>query len=194
MSKIGTIAAIIFLCLISGYSQPRQQKRNDVTSQRTGSCDSGPTPEMQKLNDRFVGTWRVRETFEVSRDLHGKTREGTASFRSAPGSSLIEDYRSAGSAGKLAFLAVIWWDARAQAYQLLTCANSDGCKMRGTARWNRTQLINSWETTVDGKTAKFKDSFADFSPSSFRLISEGKIEGQTIWRVVTTYARMPEAR
>jgi hypothetical protein len=165
-------------------------RRVDVTAPMSLGTELQPSPEMQKLIDSFSGNWTVRETFEVSASRQGKTRQGTASFRAGPGFSLIEDYRSDGSAGSLRFLALLWWDQTAQVYRLLTCANNDGCSLRGTAIWEGNQLVNSWEQTVDGKTARFKDSFVDIQPSSFRLVSEGSTSERTIWRVITEYTRI----
>ena len=153
------------------------------------SSDLRPSAEMQRLLDAFGGDWNVRETFEVSGSRQGKSRQGTASFRLGPGSSLIENYRSDGSAGKLDFLALLWWDRSANVYRMLTCANNDGCDLRGTAKWEGNAFVNSWEEEVDGKKAAFKDSFVDFSPSGFRLVSEGSADGKTISRVITKYVR-----
>jgi len=103
---------------------------------------------------------------------------------------LIEDYRSTGSAGTLSFLGLLWWDESTHIYRLLTCANNDGCQLRGTAKWEGKELVNSWEEKVDGKTARFKDSFVDIQPSSFRLVSEGSTSESMIWRVITEYTRI----
>lgn len=86
-----------------------------------------PSREMQRLLDVFVGSWTVSESFEVSASKPGKARQGTASFRVGPGLSLVEDYKSNGSAGELSFLALLWWDRSTRLYRLLTCANNDGC-------------------------------------------------------------------
>jgi hypothetical protein len=152
------------------------------------------SPEMQKLADTFVGSWKVTEAFEVGASKQGTTRQGTASFRVGPGVSLIEDYQSNGSAGRLNFLALLWWDPSAHAYRLLTCANNDGCQLRGTAKWEDTEFVNSWEERADGKIAMFKDSFVDISPSSIRLFSQGMADGKTIWRVITKYEPLAERR
>jgi DNA-binding beta-propeller fold protein YncE len=165
---------------------------SDRSSQVSGSV--GLSPEMQKLSDAFVGKWKVTESFEVSASMQGKTRQGTASFRLGPGASLIEDYQSNGSAGPLSFLGLLWWDPSGHVYRLLTCANNDGCHPRGSARWEGNKLVNSWEEQVDGKPATFKDSFVDILPSSFRLVSEGTLGGKTIWRVITKYQRLEEAK
>jgi hypothetical protein len=166
-------------------------------AQKTGAASSqhvrtefNPAPEMQRLLDAFVGDWKVSETFEISTSQQGQTRSGTAMFRGGPGYSLIEDYHSRGSAGSLSFLGLLWWDQSAHIYRLLTCANNDGCQLRGTVNWKGKELVNSWKEKVDGKTAIFMDSFVDISPSSFRLVSEGSAEGKTIWRVITKYERM----
>ena len=106
---------------------------------------------MERLLSAFVGKWAVKEMFEVSASKQGKTREGTATFRAGPGFSLIEDYRWHGSAGELQFLALLWWDPKSQVYPLLTCANNDGCQLRGTARWEGPNLVNTWEEEIEGK-------------------------------------------
>jgi len=186
MTRIGTMAALLVLL---GANWTNFGGAN-VTAPMSLGSELQPSPEMQKLIDTFSGNWAVRETFEVSASRQGKRRQGTASFRVGPGFSLIEDYRSGGSAGSLRFLALLWWDQTAQVYRLLTCANNDGCSLRGTVIWEGKKLVNSWEQTVDGKTARFKDSFVDIQPSSFRLLSEGSTSERTIWRVITEYTRI----
>ena len=187
MNKIVTMTALIVLLGVS----PGRSQQPGATVPKSASSDLRPAPEMQRLLDAFVGNWHVNESFEVSASRQGKTRQGTATFRAGPGYSLIEDYRSTGSAGTLSFLGLLWWDESAHIYRLLTCANNDGCQLRGTAKWEGKELVNSWEEKVDGKTARFKDSFVDISPSSFRLVSEGSADGKTIWRVITIYERVP---
>jgi hypothetical protein len=144
---------------------------------------------MERLFQAFVGSWNVRETFEISASKKGAVREGTAVFREGPGFSLMEDYRSNGSAGELRFLGILWWDAHARLYRLFTCANNDGCEVRGTLRWEGKTLVNTWEEEIQGRKVAFKDSFLDISPAFFTLVSEGIAEGTKIWHVTTTYTR-----
>jgi hypothetical protein len=188
MNRILTTAALMALLGVwHGHSQ-----QPDATGPKSASGEFRPVPEMQKLLDAFSGDWQVSENFGVGRSHQGETRKGTATFRAGPGYSLIEDYKSTGSAGSLTFLGLLWWDHSAHVYRLLTCANNDGCQLRGTAKWDGKDLVNSWDEKVDGKTATFKDSFVDISPSSFRLVSEGSEDGKTIWHVITEYKRLPE--
>src|SRR5262252_2398528 len=186
MNKIVTMTALMVLL---GVSSGRSQEPG-ATVPKSTSSDLRPAPEMQRLLDAFVGNWHVNESFEVSASRQGKTRQGTAAFRAGPGYSLIEDYKSTGSAGTLHFLGLLWWDESAHIYRLLTCANNDGCQLRGTTKWEGKELVNSWEENVDGKTARFKDSFVHISRSSFRLVSEGSTSEGTIWRVITEYTRI----
>jgi hypothetical protein len=144
---------------------------------------------MERLLNAFAGNWAVKETFEVSASKQGRTREGTATFRAGPGFSLIEDYRSNGSAGELHFLALLWWDPKSQVYRLLTCANNNGCQLRGTARWEGPNLVNTWEEEIEAKKISFRDTFVDISPSSFRLVSEGLRNGTAVWHVTTKYTK-----
>lgn len=186
MDRSATVAAFVVLLVVCrAFSQ-----QPEATGSKSVSSKPRPSPEMQRLFDAFAGRWEVSETFEVSPKDQGRTRQGTATFREGPGYSLIEDYRSTGSAGDLRFLGLFWWDQSAHTYRLLTCANNDGCELRGTVKWEGQRLVNSWDNKVGGKTATFKDSFVDISPSSFHLVSEGTADGKTIWRVVTRYRRL----
>src|SRR5215469_18156010 len=99
MNKFATTAAsIVLFCVALGPT-----KKTGTAAPKWDSDEIRPSAEMQRLVDTFSGKWRVSETFEleVGTPRPGKTRQGTASFRLGPGVSLIEDYRSAGSAGSL---------------------------------------------------------------------------------------------
>jgi hypothetical protein len=148
-----------------------------------------PSPEIARLLRAFAGDWHVHETFEVSARHPGGVRDGTASFREGAGFSLVEDYRSKGTAGELRFLGVFWWDPSARVYRLLTCANDDGCEVRGTLRWEGDALVNSWEERERGNPVVYRDSFVAITRDSFTLLSEGLSQGKTIWRVTTRYTR-----
>jgi hypothetical protein len=50
----------------------------------------------------------------VSADRQGRSRRGVATLKAGSGFSLIEDYRSNGSAGELRFLAILSWDPSTQ--------------------------------------------------------------------------------
>jgi hypothetical protein len=158
-----------------------------------GHTNSGnrlhPSAEIQRLLKAFAGQWSVSENFEVSASNPGRTRQGRATFTVGPGFSLIENYRSNGSAGDLRFLGILWWDPKSNTYPFFTCANDQGCAVRGSARWEGNNLVNTWEEEVNGKQVAFKDSFVDISPASFTLISEGVSDGTPVWRVVTKYVR-----
>jgi hypothetical protein len=182
--------SVLTLLVIScgAWGQPQKSDASDNTK-RSAESRVRASPEMGRLLNAFVGKWVVKETFEVSASKQGRTREGTATFRAGPGFSLIEEYRSNGSAGDLRFLALLWWDPKSQVYPLLTCANNDGCRLRGTARWEGMNLVNTWEEEIEGKKISFKDSFVDISPSSFTLVSEGLGDGTAVWRVTTKYTK-----
>ncbi len=187
MKRLSTLLTIV---LVLSFGLMALKPSEHATSTSAVSARLRPSPEMQKLFDAFQGKWAVSESFEISASQQGKTRQGVASFHAGPGFSLIEDYKSSGSAGPLNFLALLWWDQSAQAYRLFTCANNDGCAVRGTAKWDGNSLVNSWQEEINGKPATFKDSFVDISPSAFRLVSEGSSDGKTIWRVITKYTRL----
>lgn len=186
MKTVGTLLVLVAALGLAGTGSEARNRRPVGPA----ANEFRPSPEMQRLFDVFNGKWKVAEHFEISGSRQGGSRLGTASFRSGPGFSLIEDYTSKGSAGPLHFFALLWWDQSAQAYRLLTCANNDGCRMRGTAKWEGNTLVNSWTQDESGKPVAFRDSFEDISPRGFRLVSEGMSGGKIIWRVVTQYTRL----
>jgi hypothetical protein len=173
MNRSGMMVTVsLFLSVMWVHAQ-----KTNATVPKSENGESRPAPETQKLYDAFVGSWQVTERFEISTERQGKAREGTARFRTAPGPSLIEEYRSTGSASSLSFLALLWWDPSGHIYRLLTCANNDGCQLRGTVRWEGKELVNSWEEDVGGTSAKFNDSFVDlaiFLPPRLRRYSRGQ--------------------
>jgi hypothetical protein len=181
----GVLTLIVLFC--AAWAQPQKAGGSDTK----GSTESEirPSPEMARLLNAFVGNWAVKETFETSTSKQGKTREGTATFMAGPGFSLIENYESTGSAGELHFLALLWWDPKSQSYSLLTCANNDGCRLRGTARWEGRNFVNTWDEEIEGKKISFKDSFVDISPLFFTLVSEGLSNGIAVWHVTTKYTK-----
>jgi hypothetical protein len=182
-----TVAALLMLT-ISSWSVRAESQEGAPAKPPDKSAFQTP-PEMRRLLETFVGEWNVSENFEVSATKQGRTRQGSCDIKAGPGVSMLEDCRTNGSAGELQFLAVLWWDANADAYQFFSCANASGCAMRGTARWEGNRLVNRWEEEDKGKRVAFQDSFVDFSPTSFTLISEGISDKVPLWRVVTRYVR-----
>lgn len=137
----------------------------------------------------FEGTWSVFENFPKSDFFpKGGARTGTAKITAGPGRlSLVEDYHSNGSAGKLDLLAILWWDSAAQTYRPLICANDgEGCVVRGTLHWQGNTLINDYDEVLGGKKRKMRDSFVDISPTSFTLIASVFTQGSEWQPIITT--------
>lgn len=153
---------------------------------------NSPRVEVQKLLRFFEGTWTVFENIQKGEFFpKGGARTGTAKITPGPGRlSLVEDYHSNGSAGKLDLLAVIWWDSAAQIYRPLICANDgDGCVVRGTVHWQGNTLINDYDAVVGGKKRKMRDSFTDITPTSFTLVAAVFTQGSEWQPIITTRYR-----
>ena len=107
------------------------------------------------------------------------------------GTSLIEDYHSDGSAGKLDFLLVIWWNAPASTYQVFTCSNgSDNAgQLRGSAHWERATLVNDYVEKLNDKDQKCQDRFSDLTPAAFTLVAGIERNGKTFLPLITTTYR-----
>jgi Protein of unknown function (DUF1579) len=182
-------AALCLLCETDG-------KHPETTeSSRSGmSADSANSPEMRRLERAFAGTWTISDSFARNEFYpNGAERQGTAQFRLATGgTSLIEEVHSDGSAGRLDFMVVIWWDGEAKVYNFFTCGNrgSNPCKIRGTAHWDGDSLVNDYELSIRGAKNKWKDTFSDISPTSFTLVAAMESsDGNTMQRMITTQYR-----
>jgi hypothetical protein len=130
---------------------------------------------MQRLERAFGGTWTTSESFAHNEFYpNGAEREGTARFNLATGgTSLIEEVHSDGSAGRLDFMVVIWWDNEAKIYNFFTCGNggNNPCKIRGTAHWDGDSFVNNYELTIKGAKKKWTDTFSEIIPKSFTLVA-----------------------
>jgi len=147
-------------------------------------------PEMKKLQDAFVGDWKTGETMERSSFFPtGGARAGIAHFRLGPGGySLIGEGQSDGSAGKLEFMIVVWWDPAQHLYPYFVCFNGAerSCRIRGTAHWEGKDFVNEYESAAGGKTAKWRDTFTAFTPDSFTLVAARQMEDGSMKTIITT--------
>jgi hypothetical protein len=154
------------------------------------AAESASGPEMQRLARALVGTWNATETFERNESHpNGAGRKGTAEISvGTGGTTLIEDYHTDGSAGKLDFLAVIWWDQETKLYGFFTCGNghTTACRTRGTARWDRDSFVNEYDLEIKGSKTKWRDSFSQITPTSFTLIAAMKSADGTMKPMITT--------
>ena len=177
------LVALIVVLSASAYLCARDKQV------RPDSAENSARIEVQKLLRTFEGNWNVFENFRKSEFFpKGGARTGTAKITPGPGRlSLVEDYHSNGSAGKLDLLAVIWWDSSAQIYRPLICANDgDGCVVRGTLRWQGNTLINDYDEVIGGKKRKMRDSFVDITPTSFTLTAAVFTQGSEWQPIITT--------
>jgi hypothetical protein len=172
---------VITLVPASGAGQPQNTTGLAASTESCGtmpkvaSVDSASNPEMQRLDHAFGCTWSTSESFAHNEFYpNGAAREGTARFTLATGgTSLIEEVHSDGSAGRLDFMVVIWWDNEAKVYNFFTCGNggNNPCKIRGTAHWDGDSFVNDYELTIRGAKKKWKDTFSEITPKSFTLVA-----------------------
>lgn len=179
-----------------GSHQNASQKATTTESSRSApkvaSVDSASSPEMQRLGRAFAGTWSTSESFARNEFYpKGAERKGTAHFRLATGgTSLIEEVHSNGSAGRLDFMVVIWWDSEAKVYNFFTCGNggSNPCRVRGTAHWEGDSFVNDYELSLRGARKKWKDSFSEITPTSLTLVAAMEsADGNAMQPMITTH-------
>ena len=174
------LVCVVFVAVYAGRGVLQCAPSRDVVA----------NPEMARLARLFAGKWRTHEVFTVNSYYpKGAERTGLAEFHLATGgTALIENVSSNGSAGKLDFMVVLWWDADEHLYRMFTCGNAgtSPCRMRGVARWQDEKLINEYDLTVNGVSHKALDSFEQISPRSFTLVASADLSSGGMSPIITT--------
>jgi hypothetical protein len=192
------LAPVMAVVAASSAGRPQSALEASTESSRSmpkvASADSASNPEMQRLERALAGTWITSESFAHNEFYpNGAERKGTARFSLATGgTSLIEEVHSDGSAGRLDFMVVIWWDNEAKIYKFFTCGNggNNPCKIRGTAQWDGGSFVNDYELTIRGVKKRWKDTFSEITPKSFTLVAAMEsANGNAMQPMITTHYR-----
>jgi hypothetical protein len=168
------LLAAAYLDLSLSAAQELQQKPTSTTRQ--------PSPEMQKLFNEFLGTWRVTEKIEPSETMpNGGAGEGTEVYWAGPGgASIIEEIHLKETSGEFSGMGVAWWDEKGQGYRALWCnsENPNGCiVMAHLAKWEGDQFVLRDEFEKNGKKLNFKEVFSEITPTSFtQTLYEGQAD------------------
>jgi len=133
-----------------------------------------PSPQIEKLADKIVGTWNTSEDFEVSEMMpKGGKGHGVAVIKKGPGGlSVTEDYHSRGGMGAFAGHGVFWWDDKANGYKSVWCDNTSptGCSVsNGLGKWEGNDVVFNDEQEMMGKKMAMKEVYTDMKPSSFTM-------------------------
>ena len=177
--------AVANLGLSWATAQEPQQKSTSMTRQ--------PSPEMQRLFNTFLGTWRITEKIEPSEAMpNGGAAEGTEVYRAGPGGvSIIEEIHLKESTGEISGLGIGWWDEKAHGYKALWCdsQNLNGCiLMAHFAKWEGDQFVLRDEFEKNGKKFNFKEVFSEITPASFtQTLYQGEA-GKELRKLATIYA------
>lgn len=187
MSAFWRVLRSLLPIIVMSFPLSAQQPLAPTTAAESVSAFG---PEMQRLARALVGTWNATEAFERNESYpNGAGRKGTAQISvGTGGTTLIEDYHTDGSAGKLDFLAVIWWDQKTKLYGFFTCGNGPGtaCRTRGTARWDGDSFVNEYDLVLKGRKTKWQDLFSQITPTSFTLVAAMESGDGTMKPMITT--------
>ena len=184
-SRFVCLLLTIKLSLSLVVAQEAQQKSIGTTRQ--------PSPEMQRLFNTFLGTWRITEKIEPSEAMpNGGAAEGTEVYRAGPGGvSIIEEIHLKESSGEISGLGIGWWDEKAHGYKALWCdsQNPNGCiLMAHLAKWEGDQFILRDEFEKNGKKFNFKEVFSEIAPASFtQTLYQGEA-GKELRKLATIHA------
>lgn len=194
---VAAIGCVGLLLAIGGVARTSLAAKNGARSRAAtigGAAQAASHPQMERLARSFAGKWKTHEEFAKNEFYpKGAQRDGTADFAPATGgTSLIETVHSDGSAGKLEFIVVFWWDGAANDYKIFTCGNADvsPCRMRGSAHWEGDRFVNDFELTVRGRSHAARDSFEQISPKSITLVASAALTSEGMKPIITTtYSR-----
>jgi len=159
-----------------------------MMSAQTEPCSA----EMARLVRALVGDWNNTESMVASEVFpNGGERRGVSRWRLAVGgTTLVGEGNSDGSSGPLSYMITIWWDKKAGTYYFFTCFKDTGssCKVRGTAHWDGDSFVNDYEEIEHGKVTRWRDSFVQITPSSYKLIAARHNDDGTMTTLITTTA------
>src|SRR5260370_14575271 len=184
MKRSRLFFCLLLFVLIPSFAWAQQSGKS---SQPT---ESAASPEMARLAKALVGDWNTAESMEKSEFFpNGGSRHGHSHVQLvADGTSLLAEFHSNGSAGKLEGLYVIWWDKPANIYRFFVCFNDSKtpCKLRGTAHWEGDTFVNDYEEVIDGKITKWHDSFLHITPTSHSLVAAMDAGDGSMKTLITT--------
>ena len=120
MKLIRPMLLLVMVLLCLGVVAAQQTSHKDAKKASTKSETSmgmpmpKPSPQIEKLAGKIVGTWNTNEDFEVSEMMpKGGKGHGTAIIKKGPGGlSVVEDYHSRG--GTQFRKSNHWWKAAIQ--------------------------------------------------------------------------------
>jgi hypothetical protein len=137
------------------------------------------SPEMKRLSTLIVGTFDVRERHHARPGAAEWQAEGVATYRLGPdGLSVVEDYRSSGSRGAFAAVAVLWWDSEASAFRHFECESGDPCELvddRGV--WDGDTLVFRRTLERQGRTVAREERYDFSTPNTIVITSRASVDG-----------------
>ena|SRR5438128_1674391 len=184
MNRSRLLLYLLVSVLIPPFSDAQQSAKS------AQPAESAANPEMARLANALVGDWNTTESMEKSEFFpNGGSRHGHSHVQLvADGTSLLAEFHSNGSAGKLEGFYVIWWDKPGNIYNFFVCFNDSKtpCKLRGTAHLEGDAFVNDYEEMVDGKMTRWRDSFVHITPNSHTLVAAMDAGDGTMKTLITS--------
>lgn len=195
MRLIRPVVLLIMAALCLGVAAQQTKHKDGKKASTKSEMPAGmpmpkPSPQIEKLADKIVGTWNTSEYFEVSEMMpKGGKGHGIAVMKKGPGGlSVTEDYHSRGGMGAFAGHGVIWWDDKANGYKNVWCDNTSptGCSVsNGLGKWEGNDVVFNDEQEMMGKKMAMKEVYTDMKPSSFTMTMDGSQDGGPMKRQLT---------
>jgi|GEM_PF-1539584 len=145
---------------------------------------SKPAPEMERLIKMWAGHWTTVEQFEPSDEMpRGKQDKGAETMRPGPGGlSLIGDYESHDAPfGHL----VVTWIPKEKVYKAYWHDLSQPGVSISTGRWEGDKLVFTSVDESSGTKLEVRDTYSDFTPTSFTDTLEAGPLGGPMKKILT---------
>jgi hypothetical protein len=159
-------AVFIIVALLISFSIGRSDAPSPSPTQK-----SSPPPELERLLDALVGRWAIKED-----NGSDKIRTGEEVWLMQPGGGpLTEEYRAKGSDGKDEYdYAAIWWDAKANQYHGIFCAefSDEFCTAFALRLAGADKIEMTGDYSDAGKKVFWREIFHITAPNSFTQILE----------------------
>ena len=143
------------------------------------------SPEVGRLAELITGKWATSEQYAPSAMYaHATKGNGTDVIRSGPGDlSLISDYHSTNSYGKFSGHGVFAWDQKTASFTLFWIDNTSPQPTLSSGKWEGNSLVFTDDlTSPDGQPMYVKQTYSNFTPTSFTFTQESSIAGGPLKR------------
>lgn len=166
----------------------RTDAQKEQPQQQSGMAMAPVSPEMEKIGKRLVGRWRAKEQHEPTPwNPNGGQGSGMETVTYGPGRhSLMFQYNSSGPLGRFEGRGIWVWDPAIKAFKTAWVDNTAPMLANRTGNWQGDKLVFTGSDDVMGTKMDFRETFSDWTDTSFTFTMEMSPAGANQWKKAMT--------